>query len=103
MCLVAPFEVSREGLVVLLCGAGPYRPLFVWGLLMQLGVASSLDLWRQPHWPWNGSISRACEAIKFSCRAHFTGSTGIVHELEVRGLVAHPSGPSTADSTYMQQ
>ena len=53
------------------------------------------------------SISRAwaadCEAIKFSCRAHFTGSTGIVHELEVRGLVAHPSGPSTADSTYMQQ
>ena len=28
---------------------------------------------------------------------------GIVHELEVRGLVVHPSGPSTADSTYMQQ
>ena len=48
--LVAPFEVSREGLVVLLCGAGPtgpclcggwpYRPLFVWGLLTQLGVTS---------------------------------------------------------------
>ena len=37
--LVAPFEVSREGLVVLLCEAGP-RPLFVWGLLTQLGVAS---------------------------------------------------------------
>ena len=40
----------------------PYRPLFVWGLLMQLGVASSLDLWRQPHWSWNGSISRAWAA-----------------------------------------
>ena len=25
MCLVAPFEVSREGLVVLLCGAGPLQ------------------------------------------------------------------------------
>ena len=31
-----------------------------------------------------------CEAIKFSCREHFTGSTGIVHELEVRGLVVAP-------------
>ena len=62
MCLVAPFEVSREGLVVLLCGAGPYRPLFVLGLQMQLGVVSSLDLWRQPHWPWNGSISCAWAA-----------------------------------------
>ena len=30
------------------------------------------------------------EAIKFSCREHFTGSTGIVHELEVRGLVVAP-------------
>ena len=49
---MAPFEVSREGLVVLLCGAGPYRPLFVWGLLTQLGVASRLTLWRLPHWPW---------------------------------------------------
>ena len=31
-----------------------------------------------------------CEAIKFSCREHFTDSTGIVHELEVRGLVVAP-------------
>ena len=49
---MALFEVSREGLVVVLCGAGPYWPLFVWGLLTQLGVASSLTLWRLPHWPW---------------------------------------------------
>ena len=54
----------------------------------------ALALWRLPHRLWNGSISCAwawtCEAIKFSCREHFTGSTGIVHELEVRGLVVAP-------------
>ena len=71
----------------------PYWPLFVWGLLTQLGVASSLTLWRLPHWPWvckNGSMGcwLQCEAlfIKFSCSVDFTGSTGIVHELGVRGL-----------------
>ena len=31
-----------------------------------------------------------CEAIKYSCREYFTGSTGIVHELEVRGPVVAP-------------
>ena len=29
--LVAPFEVSREGLVVLMCGAGPTSPCLCGG------------------------------------------------------------------------
>ena len=35
-----------------------------------------------------------CEAIKFSCSVDFTGSTAIVHELAVRGLVVLLCGGS---------
>ena len=38
MCLVAPFEVSREGLVVVLCGAGPTGSCLCGGCRLNLGT-----------------------------------------------------------------